>query len=51
MQQISLKDMREEIKDMLSVCFEGKVLEDGKQIHMVLPDGQRFSVSVDEEAA
>ena len=48
---ISLEDFKEEVKDMLSVCFEGRVISDDSQIYMILPSGQKFCVSVDEEAA
>ncbi len=51
MKEITLADMVGEIKDMLSVCFEGKILEQNACICMILPDGQQFSVLVQEEAA
>ncbi len=51
MEAITLEDMLEEIEDMLSVCFEGRIVRENAQIRMILPGGQRFSVSVDEEAA
>ena len=48
---ISLEDFKEEIKDMLSVCFECNVLSDGSQIYMIFPSGQTFCVKVGEDAA
>lgn len=51
MEEISLKDMREVIRDMLIVCFEGEISMTDTRICMLLPDGQRFSISVDEDAA
>ena len=51
MKDVSLKDMKEEIIAMLAVCFEGEVLESDARICMILPDGQKFSVSVEKDAA
>ena len=51
METVTLECMKEEIKAMLTVCFEGKVFEEEAQICMVLPGGQRFKVSVNEDAA
>ena len=51
MKGVTVEDMREEIEDMLSVCFEGEISRENGQIYMILPDGQKFNVSVDEAAA
>ena len=48
---VSLDELKEEIKDMLAVCFEGSVINVGRQICLTLPNGQKFSVSVVKEAA
>ncbi len=51
MNKVGLQDIREEIRDMLSVCFEGEIEKNGEDLCMVLPNGQRFRVFVSEEAA
>ena len=51
MKGVTVEDMREEIEDMLAVCFEGEVCRKNGQIYMILPDGQRFNVSIEEDAA
>lgn len=38
--------MRDEIKAMLRVCFEGEVEQHGDKIRLILPDGKAYALYV-----
>lgn len=46
--KVALQEFREEVKDMLCVCFDGEVRENGANIEIILQNGQRFQVNVGE---
>ena len=45
---VSLSEIRGEIKDMLSVCFEGEAIDFGESIKLKLPNGQSFCIEMKE---
>ncbi len=45
---IALREMREEVRDMLLTCFEGAVRLSGTSLELILSNGQRFLVSVEK---
>lgn len=48
--EVSLKELCDQIADMLTVCFEGEVSERESGIELLLGNGQRFCLSVGEAA-
>ena len=45
---VSLTDLKRELKDMISTCFEGEVSEIGECIKLMLPNGQAFCIDMKE---
>ena len=46
---LSVKELQEEVFAMLSVCFEGEVVDLGDRVGLLLPNGQCFSIRITEE--
>lgn len=47
--KISLTEFKEEVADMLRVCFEGTVSAEEGSIRIAFPNGQEFRVSCSEQ--
>ena len=45
---ISVEEMQEEVKAMLTVCFVGNVKNSDDHLEFTLPNGQRFDVYIEE---
>ena len=46
---ISMKQLLEEVEAMLSVCYEGEVINLGDSVGLRLPSGQCFRIKIQEE--
>ncbi len=46
--EVALKELKEEVADMLSTCFVGAVSDRGEHIELKLCNGQKFRVCVEE---
>ena len=45
---VSLTQIKGEIKEMLSICFEGEAIDLGESIKLKLPNGQSFCIEMKE---
>ena len=45
---VSLNEIKRELKDMISTCFEGEVTEYAGSIKLMLPNGQSFCIDMRE---
>lgn len=48
MELISMKQLLGEVEAMLSVCYEGEVVNLGDSIGLRLPNGQCFRIEIQE---
>lgn len=46
MEQITLREIREEVAAMLTTCFEGVLTKKSDELIFTFPNGQQFSVLV-----
>ena len=45
---ISVRELKEEVIAIISVCFEGEVVDLGDRVGLILPNGQCFSFRIEE---
>ena len=46
--KIALRELAEEIRAMLEVCFEGKIIRENELLTLFFPNGQRFAFELRE---
>lgn len=51
MEQITLREIREEVAAMLTTCFEGALTKKSDELIFTFPNGQQFSVLVNRYSA
>ena len=45
---ISMKQLLREVEAMLSVCYEGEIVNLGDSVGLKLPNGQCFRIEIEE---